>query len=110
LIKNISLEEGVARMAAWAKKTGARQGKLSRALKVSKNLPHSGGVGSLRQGELQRLTGGKNWQNGKNILVRIEISMKYHTDATFFLIGVLNEFHMPIVIFYSFQNSFKPDN
>jgi hypothetical protein len=27
LIKNVSLEEGVARMAAWAKKAGARRGK-----------------------------------------------------------------------------------
>ena len=41
LIKNISLEEGVARMAAWAKKTGARQGKLFEGIEVSKNLPHS---------------------------------------------------------------------
>jgi UDP-glucose 4-epimerase len=41
LIKNVSLEEGVARMAAWAKKSGARQGKLFEGIEVRKNLPPS---------------------------------------------------------------------
>lgn len=41
LIKNISLEEGVARMAVWAKKTGARQGKPFEGIEVCKNLPRS---------------------------------------------------------------------
>jgi UDP-glucose 4-epimerase len=41
LIKNVPLEEGVARMAAWAKKTGARQGKPFDGIEVRKNLPRS---------------------------------------------------------------------
>jgi UDP-glucose 4-epimerase len=41
LIKNVSLEEGVAQMAAWAKKTGVRQGKLFEGIEVRKNLPPS---------------------------------------------------------------------
>src|ERR1039458_1143509 len=41
LIKNISLAEGVARMAAWAKKAGARQGKPFEGIEVRKNLPPS---------------------------------------------------------------------
>jgi UDP-glucose 4-epimerase len=41
LIKNVSLEEGVAKMAAWAKKTGARQGKPFSRIEVRKNLPPS---------------------------------------------------------------------
>jgi len=41
LIKNVSLEEGVGRMAAWAKKVGARQGKLFEGIEVRKNLPPS---------------------------------------------------------------------
>lgn len=41
LIKNVSLEEGVVRMAAWAKKTGARQGKPFEGIEVRKNLPQS---------------------------------------------------------------------
>jgi UDP-glucose 4-epimerase len=41
LIKNVSLEAGVSRMAEWAKKTGARQGKLFEGIEVSKNLPQS---------------------------------------------------------------------
>jgi UDP-glucose 4-epimerase len=41
LIKNVSLEEGVAKMAAWAKKTGARQGKPFSGIEVRKNLPPS---------------------------------------------------------------------
>jgi UDP-glucose 4-epimerase len=41
LIKNVPLEEGVGRMAAWAKKTGARQGKAFEAIEVRKNLPGS---------------------------------------------------------------------
>ena len=41
LIKNIPLEAGVARMAAWAKKTGARQGKSFEGIEVRKNLPPS---------------------------------------------------------------------
>ena len=41
LVKNVPLEAGVARMAAWAKKTGARQGKACEAIEVRKNLPRS---------------------------------------------------------------------
>ena len=41
LIKNVSLEEGVARMAAWAQKTGSRQGKPFTNIEVRKNLPPS---------------------------------------------------------------------
>ena len=41
LIKNVSLTEGVAKMAVWAKKTGARQGKAFQGIEVRKNLPAS---------------------------------------------------------------------
>ncbi len=41
LIKNVSLEDGVARMAAWAKKTGSRQGKPFASIEIRKNLPPS---------------------------------------------------------------------
>jgi len=41
LIKNISLETGVNRMAAWAKKVGARQGQAFEGIEVRKNLPPS---------------------------------------------------------------------
>jgi UDP-glucose 4-epimerase len=41
LIENVPLEEGVARMAAWAKKAGARQGKPFEGIEVRKNLPPS---------------------------------------------------------------------
>ena len=41
LIKNVSLEEGVAKMAAWARKAGARQGKPFKGIEVRKNLPPS---------------------------------------------------------------------
>ena len=41
LIKNVSLEEGVARMAAWAKKVGARQGKPFAGVEVRKKMPPS---------------------------------------------------------------------
>src|ERR1700722_466766 len=41
LIKNISLAEGVNKMAAWAKKAGARHGKLFEGIEVRKNLPKS---------------------------------------------------------------------
>jgi hypothetical protein len=41
LVQNVSLEEGVAKMAAWAKKAGARQGKASAGIEVRKNLPSS---------------------------------------------------------------------
>lgn len=41
LIKNVSLEEGVNRMAAWAKTAGARQGKAFEGIEVRKNLPPS---------------------------------------------------------------------
>jgi UDP-glucose 4-epimerase len=44
LIQNVPLEEGVARMAAWAKKAGARQGKPFAAIEVRKNLPPSWAV------------------------------------------------------------------
>ena len=39
LIKNVSLEAGVGRMAAWAKKVGARQGQSFKGIEVRKNLP-----------------------------------------------------------------------
>lgn len=41
LIKNVSLEEGIQRMAVWAKKTGARQGQAFEGIEVLKNLPAS---------------------------------------------------------------------
>jgi UDP-glucose 4-epimerase len=41
LIKNVSLTEGVAKMAVWARKTGARQGKAFQGIEVRKNLPAS---------------------------------------------------------------------
>lgn len=41
LVKNVPLAEGVARMAAWAKRTGARQGKSFENIEVRKNLPRS---------------------------------------------------------------------
>jgi UDP-glucose 4-epimerase len=41
LIKNVPLEEGVARMAAWARKAGARQGRPFAGIEVRKNLPPS---------------------------------------------------------------------
>jgi UDP-glucose 4-epimerase len=41
LIKNVSLEAGVNRMAVWAKKVGARQGQAFAGIEVRKNLPPS---------------------------------------------------------------------
>ena len=41
LLKNVPLEEGVARMAAWAKQAGARQGKPFEKIEIRKNLPAS---------------------------------------------------------------------
>ena len=41
LIKNVSLEAGVNRMAVWAKKNGARQGQAFAGIEVRKNLPPS---------------------------------------------------------------------
>lgn len=41
LIKNVSLEDGVNRMAAWAKKIGARQGQPFEGVEVRKNMPPS---------------------------------------------------------------------
>lgn len=41
LIKNVSLEDGVGRMAVWAKKTGTRQGKPFEGIEVRRNLPPS---------------------------------------------------------------------
>jgi UDP-glucose 4-epimerase len=41
LIKNVPLEEGVNRMAAWAKKVGARQGQPFAGVEVHKNMPPS---------------------------------------------------------------------
>ena len=41
LIRNVPLAEGVSRMAVWAKKTGARQGKPFQGIEVRKNLPAS---------------------------------------------------------------------
>jgi UDP-glucose 4-epimerase len=41
LIKDVPLEEGVAKMAAWAKKAGARQGKPFEGIEIRKNMPPS---------------------------------------------------------------------
>jgi UDP-glucose 4-epimerase len=41
LIKNVPLEEGIGRMAAWAKNAGARQGKPFEGIEIRKNLPLS---------------------------------------------------------------------
>jgi UDP-glucose 4-epimerase len=41
LINDVSLEEGVAKMAVWAKRTGSRQGKAFQGIEVRKNLPPS---------------------------------------------------------------------
>ena len=41
LIRNVSLQDGVARMAAWAKMAGARQGKPFAGVEVRKNMPPS---------------------------------------------------------------------
>ncbi|MCS7063083.1 MAG: NAD-dependent epimerase/dehydratase family protein [Methylacidiphilales bacterium] len=41
LIQNVPLEEGLQRMAAWAKKVGSRQGKPFEAVEVTKNMPPS---------------------------------------------------------------------
>jgi len=41
LIKNVSLSEGVARMAAWARKAGARQSKPFEGIEIRRNLPPS---------------------------------------------------------------------
>jgi UDP-glucose 4-epimerase len=41
LIKNVSLEEGVNRMAVWAKKVGARQGQPFSGVEVHRNMPPS---------------------------------------------------------------------
>jgi UDP-glucose 4-epimerase len=41
LIKNVSLEEGVARMVKWAQTTGSRPGKKFENIEVEKNMPSS---------------------------------------------------------------------
>jgi len=41
LIKNVSLKEGVEKMAVWAKKTGARQGQAFAGVEVRKKMPPS---------------------------------------------------------------------
>jgi UDP-glucose 4-epimerase len=41
LIKNVSLEDGVAKMAVWAKKAGVRQGKPFAGVEVRKHMPPS---------------------------------------------------------------------
>lgn len=41
IIKNVPLDQGVAKMAAWAKKAGARQGKPFDGIEVRKKLPPS---------------------------------------------------------------------
>ena len=41
LIKNVTLEDGVHRMAAWARKVGARQGQPFSGVEVRKNMPPS---------------------------------------------------------------------
>ncbi|MGH7977765.1 MAG: NAD-dependent epimerase/dehydratase family protein [Limisphaerales bacterium] len=47
LIKNVPLEEGVGKMAAWAKQAGARQGKPFQGIEIRKNLPASWAALSL---------------------------------------------------------------
>ena len=44
LIKNVSLEEGVKKMADWAVKVGARKGEKFGEIEVNKNLPPSWGA------------------------------------------------------------------
>lgn len=44
LIKNVSLGEGVAKMAAWAKMAGPRQGKPFEGVEIRKKLPPSWGA------------------------------------------------------------------
>jgi UDP-glucose 4-epimerase len=39
LIQNVTLEAGVTKMAAWAKKVGARQGRPFEGIEIRKNLP-----------------------------------------------------------------------
>jgi UDP-glucose 4-epimerase len=51
LIKNVPLKEGVTRMAAWAKRVGARQGKPFEDIEVRRHLPPSWAV-------LERKSGG----------------------------------------------------
>lgn len=41
LIRNVPLAVGLARMAAWAKKVGARRGKPFKDIEVQKNMPLS---------------------------------------------------------------------
>jgi hypothetical protein len=41
LIKNVALETGLIRMAAWAKQTGPRQSKPFSGIEVRKHLPRS---------------------------------------------------------------------
>lgn len=41
LIRNVPLEEGITKMAAWAKKVGARQGKPFKGIEVRAKLPPS---------------------------------------------------------------------
>jgi UDP-glucose 4-epimerase len=48
LITNVSLEAGVSRMAAWAKRVGARQGQTFKAIEVRKNLPPSWAVAEAK--------------------------------------------------------------
>ena len=41
LVRNVPLDQGISRMAAWAKKTGIRQGQTFDAVEVKKNMPPS---------------------------------------------------------------------
>jgi UDP-glucose 4-epimerase len=41
LIKNVSLEEGVVRMAVWAKATGIQSSKKFEGIEVERNMPAS---------------------------------------------------------------------
>jgi UDP-glucose 4-epimerase len=41
LVRNVPLDQGVSRMAAWAKKTGIRQGQTFDAVEVKQNMPPS---------------------------------------------------------------------
>jgi len=42
--KSISLQEGIARMAAWARKVGARQSKIFDNIEIAEKLPDGWGI------------------------------------------------------------------
>ena len=41
LVRNVPLAEGVARMAAWARRTGARAGQTFEGIEVNRGMPAS---------------------------------------------------------------------